>query len=154
MDVGSRSSPPTCKGTAAAAFLRRFHCVDVALGIDRHTVNAEESARLPSAVSEGVDDLKRVTLHDVHALVLVVREIEEPLLWIFRKPNRPCRAPPQRLPLITASRTNVPPFLNTWMRSLIRSQTYSTVHDIELPGRWSIGVVLERPPRGTEVRQA
>ena len=83
-----------------------------------------ELAGLAAAVAEAGQDFERVAQQDVDLLVRAVGQVDVLLLRILRERDVPDRAVAQaflrdeRLPSRTCR-----PVLNTWMRSLTRSQT-------------------------------
>ena len=60
--------------------LVRLCRIDVAFGIGRDAVYANELARLATAIPERRQDLKRLSVEDVHLLVRAIRQIKESLL--------------------------------------------------------------------------
>src|SRR3954462_14208393 len=69
--------------------LIRLRRIDVAPGIRGDAVHGEELAGLPAAVAEPRQDLERLPVHDVHALVPAVGEEDVLLLGIARERDVP-----------------------------------------------------------------
>src|SRR5215467_4394357 len=72
--------------------LVRLGRVDVALGVRRDAVHGEPLAGLASAVAELGDDVQRLPVHHVDALVLAVGEEDVLLLRILREGDVPHRS--------------------------------------------------------------
>src|SRR5207249_1745199 len=67
----------------------RFGGVDVPLRIGGDAVHAVEFSRLPPALAERRQQIERLPIEDVHAIVLAVGEIEVGLLRILREGDVP-----------------------------------------------------------------
>src|SRR5688572_3701145 len=76
--------------------LVRLGRVDVAAGVGDDAVHGEELPRLAPAVAELRQDLERLAVHHVDALVLPVGEVEVALLRVAREGDVPHRAVAQR----------------------------------------------------------
>src|SRR6476469_7439368 len=62
--------------------LVRLRRIEIALRVRGDAVHCEELARLAATIAEAREDLERLTIHDVHALVLAVREEQVLLLRV------------------------------------------------------------------------
>src|SRR5262249_41636710 len=71
--------------------------IDVALGIDRDAVHAEELAGLAAAAAERGQFGQSVALDDAYALVLAVGDVYEALLGILGERDLPGRTRRQRV---------------------------------------------------------
>src|SRR5919198_3906141 len=70
----------------------RLGCVNVALGVGGDTVDGEELPWLSAAIPELGEDLQRLAVDHVHALVLAVGEVDVFLLGIAGEGDIPHRS--------------------------------------------------------------